>query len=54
MTNISDTAFLAFLASKGVAPEEYGGFDGPSKLGLIQVFEKQRQPPGNFDLFTRI
>ena len=44
MTNITDTAFLNFLASKGVAPDEYGGFDGPTKLGLIQVFEKQQQP----------
>ena len=51
MTNITDLAFLDFLASKGVAPDEYGGFDGATKLGFIQAFEKHQQPPaqsGNY------
>jgi len=51
MTNITDIAFLDFLASKGVAPDDYGGFDGATKLGFIQAFEKHQQPPvqpGNF------
>ena len=51
MTNITDIAFLDFLASKGVAPDEYGGFDGATKLGFIQAFEKHQQPPvqsGNY------
>ncbi len=49
MTNITDIAFLDFLASKGVAPEEYGGFDGATKLGFIQAFEKhQAVKPGNY------
>ena len=42
MTNITDIAFLNYLASKGVAPDEYGGFDGATKLGFIQAFEKQK------------
>ena len=53
MTNITDIAFLDFLASKGVAPDEYGGFDGPTKLGFIQAFEKHQQPavkPGYYDI----
>jgi len=54
MTNITDIAFLNFLASKGVAPDEYGGFDGATKLGFIQAFEKHQQPPapaqGNYPI----